>query len=73
MTNCNLHCKDKDGKHRILHEGLIDDVNFQARTKRMLKGLNIHTDGPVLGFIRGFKYQQPPSKWMPPNFPQDAA
>ncbi|MGH9968298.1 MAG: hypothetical protein ACREBG_10765 [Pyrinomonadaceae bacterium] len=69
----NLHCKDTDGNHRILHDGLIEDVDFQTRTKRMLRGLNIKADGPVLGFLRGGKYAEPPSKWMPPCTPDDAA
>lgn len=56
----NLHCKDKFGKHRII-EGSISFLADQNGLRKTLNSLGIQVEkgSPILGFIRGGKYNPP--------------
>ena len=58
----NIHCKDKYGKHRII-AGDVSFLDDQKGLRKMLNGLGIQVEKgkPILGFIRGGKYEAPHS------------
>ena len=58
----NIHCKDKFGKHRII-AGDVSFLDDMKGLRKMLNGLGVQVEKgkPILGFIRGGKWEPPQS------------